>query len=165
MDGRCRRAYRETVFAVLAAVFALAGAPSGIPVECSASLTVATRTGETYLAAPQRIVLRSDVCLGLKYVAADRAGRAAIARAYLSGGHGPIPESNTMGPVVAVALLTALHEAEHVALNSEDECLVEKTALAKLPTLLRQFFPAQWRAMLASARAFDGQLPAEYHGC
>lgn len=164
MDGRCGRPYRETVIAVLAAVFALAGAPSGVPVECSAHLTVAGRTGETYLAA-RRIVLRSDVCLGLKYVAADRAGRASIARAYLSGGHGPVPASNPMGPLVAVALLTALHEAEHVALNSEDECLVEKTAMAKLPTLLRQFFPAQWRPMLASARAFDGHMPAEYHGC
>jgi hypothetical protein len=163
MDGHRRPPYRETVIAVLAAVFALAGAPS-VPVSCSPHLSADGRTGEAYLV-EQRIVLRSDVCLGLKYVAADRAGRASIARAYLSRSHGPVPEGNPMGPVVAVALLTALHEAEHVALHSTDECLVEKTALAKLPTLLRQFFPAQWRSMLASARAFDGGLSAEYHGC
>jgi hypothetical protein len=61
--------------------------------------------------------------------------------------------------------LTLEHEAQHIALYSQDECLVEQTALANVWPLVRLFRLAAWRTrtILGGLRAVDARMPAAYH--
>ena len=150
--------------AVLAAVLALAGAPAGTTVTCHPDALVAQgglvggALGITYRRPPAHIELYGPlVCAALVYAQASPAERLAIAE---------LNPTVNFQAVVGVGLLVALHEATHVGLNSGDECLVEKTALAGLPGLISRYLDAftVGRA-LAYAQASDASLPAQYHGC
>lgn len=138
----------------LVAALALAGAP-GTPVTCNPALT---DMGVTHLSAsPVTVELAGKVCGGLLYASASSSERAAIRR---------------LNPHVSllqwegIGLLVALHEGEHVALGSRDECVVERAAMAKLPQLVAEVLPRADRAgALALATANDAALPPSYHGC
>lgn len=147
------------MLAVFAAVLALAGAPASTQVSCYTQLP-GDKDGLALLddrGVPFAIQLADGVaCLAARYVAADRPGRDLIAAQHRY----VVPAA-----FVGVGLLVALHEAEHVGLRSTDECLVERTALLKLPGLLKRYMPRQWRQALEFARYYDSQLPAKYHGC
>lgn len=145
------------MLAVFAAVLALAGAPPSTQVECVPSFSNPASLGVAWFyPAPFTIHLRGDVCLGVLYAGADGWTRAGLA--YSNPGAIWVEG-------VGRGMLVALHEAEHAALQSFDECLVEKVALAKLPVLLKRFMPRQWREALVFARQYDDGLPSSYHGC
>lgn len=63
------------------------------------------------------------------------------------------------------ALLTLIHETQHIALDSADECLVEQTALANAWQLVRLFklpaFEVPW--LLTGMAEADAELGAAYH--
>jgi hypothetical protein len=153
------------VFSAIVAALALAGAPAATPVTCSpVGLVQADGSATTALAltrlhaTPVRVdLLGPAVCGGLLYASASPRERAALRR---------------LNPRVAfvrlegVGLLVMLHEAQHVALGSADECRAEAAAMAELPALVAQLVAEPERAaVLAIARASDAQLPAAYHGC
>jgi hypothetical protein len=146
--------------AVLAAVLALAGAPADTKVTCHPELLPVpgggTSVGLTIDLA--RIELYGPMaCAAFLYAAASPTERLALAR---------LNPATNFSKVVGVGLLAALHEATHVGLRSHDECLVEKTALGKLPTLLGQYLsPVMAESALFYARDYDARLPAVYHGC
>jgi hypothetical protein len=153
------------MLAAIAAALALAGAPASTPVTCwpsaleQADGTPSSALGLTRLnATPVRVdLLGAAVCGGLLYASASPRERAALRR---------------LNPRVAfvrlegVGLLVLLHEAQHVALHTADECRAEAAAMAELPALVAQLVAASERAaVLAIARASDAGLPAAYHGC
>lgn len=105
--------------------------------------------GETWWDAngPTRILLlNNDACLAARFAAANREGRNRIAAAN---------RNVSISQLYGVGLLIILHEAEHVALRSRDECLVERTAYRKLPTLLRMFAPRLAPVSLMDAASFN----------
>lgn len=145
------------MLAVFVAVLALAGAPTDTPIVCLASIQGGVYGQVAWTAdGPQHIELQNRICLAVRFVAANRQERNQIAAER---------PSVFMAQVVGVGLLVALHEAEHVALVSFDECKVEKAALRKVPVLLKRFMPLLWQSALAFARDYDRGLPASYHGC
>lgn len=145
------------MLAIFAVVLALAGAPASTSVTCVTGLPGGIDGWAPLSAAgsPDRVELvANEGCLAARYAAANRRARSRLARSH---------QDAPMAWVVGTGLLVALHEAEHVALRSFDECVVERLALAKLPVLLRRFFPRLWRPMLGYARGYDEGLPAKYH--
>lgn len=66
-------------------------------------------------------------------------------------------------------MLVAEHEALHIALQSQDECAVERSALANVWQFVRRFHLAAWksRELLAGAHLADEAMPRiPYHeGC
>jgi hypothetical protein len=75
---------------------------------------------------------------------------------------------DTTNTIDASDVLVLEHEATHVALNSQNECLVEATALANEWQLVRLLRLAAWRAkaILAGAAYVDAHMPSPYHaGC
>lgn len=155
------------VLAALVAVLALAGASQSTSVVCNPQLNSA-ELGVTFPAyvvvvdgrvtnGPLSLVqLGGEACGALLYASASPAERAAIRR---------LNPSVDFSRLVGEGLQVALHEAEHVALNSGDECLVEKTARAKIAGLISALDPANAPADETAATASDAGLPAAYHGC
>ena len=149
----------------LAAVLALAGAPASTRVDCNPQLPAsvdlgltvsdeATIIGGAVVMGPlDHVQLGPLACFALAYGDASTWGRFRMAEQTL--------DSPTL---VGVGLQVALHEAEHVALDSQDECLVEKTARAKVSGLIDSVALSPQLAE-AAATASDAELPAQYHGC
>jgi len=139
---------------VLAVVLALAGAPANTPVSCQPSVA----TGLTYWtdSGPSRIELSERVCLAARYAGANRQERNRIAAAH---------PNLVMFDVLGSGLMILLHEAEHVALQSRNECQVEKAAYAKVHVLLRRFAPRLYPLTMASATRYHSGRPASYRGC
>lgn len=157
------------MFAVLVSVLALAGAPSSTRVECYPALPESIELGLTVSDEAQivdgrivqgrldHILLGQLACGGLLYASESPAERLAIRR---------LNPGMDFDRLLGVGLQVALHEAEHVALNSTDECLVEKAARAKIDGLLQQVAePGSLARVEAAATASDASLPAGYHGC
>jgi hypothetical protein len=156
------------VFATLMSALALAGAPASTHVYCEPGIP-AVELGAAYPSSIQvidgRIVpgrldnveLGALACGALLYTSASPTERAAIRR---------LNPSVDIDHLVGVGLQVTLHEANHVALNSSDECLVEKTTRAEINGLLAQTAdPARVVAAERAASASDASLPASYHGC
>ena len=152
----------------LLAVLALAGAPQSTSVLCNPQLANSGELGVTFPAyvtivdgkvtnGPLTMIqLGGEACGALLYASSSPAERAVIRRLNPS-----IDFHHWMGE----GLQAALHEAEHVALNSGDECLVEKTTRGKIDGLLASLDPAGAAADEAAATASDAGLPPAYHGC
>jgi hypothetical protein len=154
------------MFVTMLAVLALAGAPASTHVECNPALPATVELGLTVsdeativdgrivMGTLDHIILGATACRALAYGDASLWGR------FLMYGGDP-----NLSDVLGVGLQVALHEAEHVALNSNDECLVEKVARTKIDILIRQVgvllpVPAE-----AAAAMSDAGLPSQYHGC
>jgi hypothetical protein len=148
--------------AVLASVLALAGAPADTSVVCHPELLPVpggTAVGlSNFGVTPARIDLYGPMaCAALLFAAASPTERSALHR---------LNPAVSFPQIVGVGLLTVLHESTHVGLRSHDECLVEKTALAKLPGLIASYVDISTAAQaLTEAYAYDARLPAVYHGC
>ena len=148
--------YSECVLAVFAVILALAGAPANTPVSCLPHLSGGNR-GLAYIDDnPMRIEVTNGVCLAAQYAGATRQERNQIAAAN---------PKLVMFDVLGSGLLDLLHEAEHVALRSRDECQVEKAAYAKVRVLLRRFAPRLYPLTTASAARRHFSLPPSYRGC
>ncbi|HEV7132361.1 MAG TPA: hypothetical protein VGN27_01355 [Gaiellaceae bacterium] len=155
---------------VVLAVLALAGAPASTTVLCNPSLPPRGLEGEALPSvihiAPggaitpgplDTIVIGPTACAGLLYAAATPSERAAIRR--LNPG---LDESVLVG----AGLQVALHEANHVALDSTDECAVEKATRSEVNSLIVRYAdPGRSRAAETQATASDASLPPQYHGC
>jgi hypothetical protein len=154
------------MFVTMLAVLALAGAPASTHVDCNLQLPANVELGLTVsdeativdgrvvMGTLDHIILGATACQALAYGDASLWGR------FLMYDYNP-----NLSEVVGVGLQVALHESEHVALNSNDECLVEKAARTKIDTLIRQVgvllpVPAE-----AAAAMSDAGLPSQYHGC
>lgn len=137
--------------AVIAAVLALAGAPANTVVVCNPDLPVG---GRTTLSTPPLIQLRATPCAAVLLAAASPAERAAIAR---------LNPGVVIDRIVGAGLAIALHEAFHASLRSGDEALVQCNAMKRLPELLAKYAPDA-NAAWGWARAYDADLPPEYHG-
>lgn len=151
------------MLSALLAVLALAGAPQGTRVVCTPHIdgAPATALGGTFSTAPtgrplNYIELTPTACGALLYASASTEERAAIRR--LNPG---VDFTRLLG----VGLQVALHEAEHVGLQSSDECQVEKTARAKVGVLFQSLDPAGAASDERAAAASDAALPPPYHGC
>ena len=150
------------MFAAMIAALALAGAPATTPVTC-ASTSAWNAAGLTWglsvpgyaPASPSIQLDPKTVCSGLLYASASQSERASLRR---------LNRYVWWDRLVGTALLVALHESEHAALDSRDECVVEKTALMKLPGLLDSLVPELHGAQL-QAMQYNDSLPSAYHGC
>jgi hypothetical protein len=144
------------MMAAMVAALALAGAPPSTPVTCNPDLP---SSGVTHLsAAPVSVEVIGRLCGGLLYASASRRERAALRR---------LNPHVAFAPLAGLGMLVMLHESEHVALHSSDECVVERAAMAKLPQLLGSsgFTTSDEAQALAAATSSDAGLPAAYHGC
>ncbi len=154
---------------VLLSVLALAGAPPTTKVDCQPSLPATVELGLTVSdqvmivggqVVPGRldhILLGPEACGALLYASASAPERAAIRR---------LNPSVNFDQLLGVGLQVALHEATHVALDSTNECLVERQARARIDGLIEQVAdPGRATAEEAAATASDAGLPAAYHGC
>lgn len=75
---------------------------------------------------------------------------------------------NPHGWIVPSDFLVLTHELMHIALNSENECDVERAARANEWQLVKQFKLTSWVAkyILDHAWEYDASLPENYHvGC
>ena len=156
------------MLAALISVLALAGAPQATSVTCNPQIANSGELGVTFPAyvtvvggkvvnGPLTLIqLGGEACGALLYASSSPAERAAIRR---------LNPSVDFHHLVGEGLQVALHEAEHVALNSGDECLVEKTARGKIDGLLSSVDPAGAAADERAATASDADLPPAYHGC
>jgi hypothetical protein len=152
----------------LVAVLALAGAPASTHVYCNPAIP-AVELGAAYPSSVQvidgrvipnaldNIELGTVACGALLYASASPSERAAIRR---------LNPSVDVDQLVGVGLQVVLHEANHVALNSSNECLVEKTTRGEIGALLERVAdPGRAPAAEAAAAASDASLPAVYHNC
>lgn len=157
------------MLATLVAVLALAGAPASTTVECNPQLPASVELGLTVSdevtivdgrVVPgrlDRIELGGLACGALLYTSASSRERALIRR---------LNPGVDFDKIVGVGLQVALHEATHVALDSPDECVVEKTARVEVDGLIQQLAdPGRIAAAQAQASASDAALPPQYHGC
>lgn len=151
------------MIAALAAVLALAGAPSSTPFTCQPGPLIvngqpaaANVLGVTRWTDPPSIEVRPIGCGALLYASASPRERRLIVR---------LNPTVQLPELVGLGLLVDMHEAEHAALHSIDECLVERTAAAKLPQLLAQLLgPTDAARALAAAAATDASFRAA-NGC
>lgn len=156
------------MFATLIAVLALAGAPASTHVYCNPEIptvelgaaypsSIQVIDGRVTLGTLDNIELGTLACGALLYASASPSERAAIRR---------LNPSVNFDQLVGVGLQVVLHEANHVALNSTDECLVEKTTRAEVDSLLvRLADPGRAPAAEAAATMSDASLPGSYRGC
>jgi hypothetical protein len=155
------------ILPALISVLALAGAPSTTTVQCNPGLASTLEAGVTFsnvitvepdgkiiMGTLNIIQLGPLACGGLLYASENPSERLATQR--LNPG---VDFDNLLG----VGLQVALHEANHVALNSSDECLVEKTTRQSIDRLIEQYGGS--KTAEADAAASDAELPAQYHGC
>jgi hypothetical protein len=156
------------MFATLVAVLALAGAPASTHVYCNPAIP-AVELGDTHSSTAQviggklvpgpldTIELGPLACGALLYTSANPTERAAIRK---------LNPSVNFDQLVGIGLQVALHEANHVALNSTNECLVEKTARTEIDSLIVRLADAG-RSVVAedAATESDAALPPQYHGC
>lgn len=152
-------------FPVLLAVLALAGAPSSTPVTCNPNIVYAPNPslgpapGVTYWngTIPVRSELGTLACGALAYAGSTPQERKKI-RALNLGVN--------FDQLLGVGLQVALHESNHVALRSRDECLVEKTTRTEINGLIEKYAdPKHAASAELYATVSDSQLPAIYHGC
>lgn len=148
------------MLATLAVALALAGAPASTNVYCNPALS-ASELGLTYATTVpgplDNIELGTLACGAILYTSASPKERAMI-RAL-----NPAVNFDTL---VGVGLQVVLHEANHVALNSTDECVVEKAARSEVNGLIERYAdPGRVQAAEAAATASDASLPPQYHGC
>lgn len=157
------------ILAALTSTLTLAGAPQSTPVVCNPQLPASVELGLTVsdqasivngqivMGQLDHIELGGLACGALLYTSASPQERAAIRR---------LNPRVDFDQLVGVGLQVALHEAEHVALDSLDECLVEETARAKVDGLISALGdPGHVAAEEADATASDASLPPQYHGC
>jgi hypothetical protein len=157
------------MLATLLAALALAGAPASTHAYCNPALPASVELGLTYSDTVQvidgrvvpgaldNIELGTLACGAIIYTSASPKERAAIRRLN--------PQVN-FDQLVGVGLQVALHEANHVALNSTDECLVEKTTRSEINGLIEKLAdPGRVVAADAAATASDASLPSQCHGC
>lgn len=155
------------ILSTLLTVLALAGAPSTTTVQCNPALTSTTELGVTFSSVVTvlpdgRIVpgvldivqLGPMACGALLWASAATSERAAIKR---------LNPGVDFDRLVGVGLQVALHEANHVALNSTNECLAEKKTRAEINGLIERVGGS--KAAETDATASDAALPAIYHGC
>lgn len=71
------------------------------------------------------------------------------------------------GDITPLDVLTLVHEATHISLDSTDECVVETTALANAWQVVRQLKLPAWRtrAILAGLPSADQELQPAYSAC
>lgn len=152
------------MLAILAAIFALAGAPASTPFTCTTGMPTGA-DGTSYWAAgytqleptPSIQVVGSLGCAALVYASATPTQRAALRK---------MNPTMNFAWIVGDGLLSDLHEAFHVGLHTTNECRAERAALANLPQLLRSFTVAERAAALAQATKYDAAMPMAYHtGC
>lgn len=148
------------MLATLAAVLALAGAPASTHVYCNPALDaseLALTYPTTVPGALDNIELGTLACGAILYTSASTHERARI-RA--------LNPAVDFDQLVGVGLQVVLHEANHVALNSTDECVVEKAARGEINGLIERLADAgRVNAAEAAATASDAGLPPQYHGC
>lgn len=157
------------MLAALLSVLALAGAPVSTRVECHPELPANIELGltvsdEVQVVSGQVVTGRLDhvmlgpvACGAILYTSASTAERRQIRR---------LNPSVDFDRLVGVGLQVALHEATHVALNSPDECLVEKTTRAQINSLIASLGdPDRVAEEESAATVSDASLPAVYHGC
>ena len=143
------------MFSVMLAVLALAGAPASTPVTCHPGLLDGGAWGTTHFEAqPFAIDLYGPRgCAAVLYASASASERAQIAR---------LNPGVNLDQVAGEGLLVALHEANHVALRTQQECLVEATAYQELPALLAQV-RLDNAAVATYAAAYDRFVRDSYH--
>lgn len=158
------------MFAALIATLALAGAPASTSVTCDPALRPTVELGVTF---PTVVYVQPDgslvpgpltmislgptACGALLYASANPTDRAKLRAAN--------PKID-FDALLGLGLEVALHESNHVALNSENECLVEKTTMSEINRLIAQYAdPGDVVKVEAAATADDAGLPANYHGC
>lgn len=147
------------MLATLVAVLALAGAPASTRVECApyldARVVLAVTVRDTIPGPLSRVFLGTTACGALLYSSSTPRERAAFRR---------LNPSVDFDHLVGVGIQVTLHEALHVALDSSDECLVEKYTRSKIDGLLSQLAdPGHAAAVQAAATASDAALPPQYH--
>lgn len=114
----------------LLSALSLAGAPATTPVTCYPNPLPGGAWGLTdWNTSPVSIRLFSVGCGAALYASASKVERAKIAK---------LNPTVNFPELIGRGLLVDLHEAEHVGLNSKNECLVEGTAYERLPVLLKQ---------------------------
>jgi hypothetical protein len=155
-----------SMLASLIAVLALAGAPASTHVYCDPAIpavelgaaypsSIQVIDGRVILGTLDNIELGTGACGALLYTSASPAERSEFRR---------LNSSVNFDQLVGVGLQVVLHEANHVALNSTDECLVEKTTRLEVGSLLERYADHA-SAAEAAATASDASLPAAYRGC
>jgi hypothetical protein len=158
------------MLAALVAALALAGAPASTSVTCNPSLPAATELGVTY---PSEIYVQPDGKIVLGTLNNISLGPTACgALLYASASASERAKIRALNPLVGfdnllgLGLEVGLHEANHVALNSANECLVEKTTRTEVDRLIDQYADAGHAAKVKdAATAADAALPTQYHGC
>jgi hypothetical protein len=149
------------MFATTLVVLALASALASTRVECAPYLNESAVPGRHraghHPGPLSHIFLGATACGALLYTSASNRARAAIRR---------LNPRVDFDQLVGVGLQVTLHESEHVALQSRDECVVEKTARAKIDGLIAQLGDSERVAQEeAVATASDASLPGPYHAC
>ena len=76
-----------------------------------------------------------------------------------------LEHDDTSASIATGDILAVTHEAEHIHLQSPDECLVEAAAVANVWPVLHALGLSAWRdtAILAAIPIDDAELPAAYH--
>jgi hypothetical protein len=159
------------ILSALLSVLALAGAPSATTVQCNPGLAQTADLGVTFSSvitvqpdgrivpgALNIIQLGPIACGALLYASESPYERLATER---------MNPRVDFASLLGVGLQVALHEANHVALNSADECLVEKVTRQTIIRLIVNTAnsASEATAAEAAATASDAALPASYHGC
>jgi hypothetical protein len=148
--------------AILASIFALAGAPASTGFTCQPDVLIVNgaaapnAVGVTRFGPPATIEVRPPGCAALLYAALSPRERVQVAR---------LNPTVDLPALAGYGLLVDLHEAVHVATGSRNECAVELLAFGKLPNLVREVLPvaAQARA-LEDATAVDASF-RQANGC
>lgn len=157
------------MLSVLLSVLALAGAPTTTRVDCNPELPATVELGLTVsdeatvtggqisFGRLDHILLGQEACGALLYASASPSERASIRR---------LNPTVNFDHLLGEGLQVVLHEATHVALDSRNECPVEKQTRARIDGLLERVAdPGRLSAEEAAATASDAGLPAQYHGC
>lgn len=142
------------MFPVLLTALALSGAPATTPITCYPDPLPGGAWGLTdWNTSPVSIRLFGVGCGAALIASASKAERVKIIKLNPTVN---IPE------LVGRGLLLDLHEASHVGLHSRDECLVEDTAYARLPQLLKLVEPTLARAAAAYAAVYHQFIRTTY---
>lgn len=152
------------ILPVMAAILALAGAPANTQVVCDPNLAqdfpalpgyetagIAEGIGTDHPV----ILLGPTTCGAILYLSMTPAERYAT---HL------LNQTVSWDWLEGAGLLIAMHESEHEALRSWNECDVERQAIAKVPEIIARY--ADDAGALRMAEAADSSMPINYHtGC